>query len=327
MNAAPTWTRTVVALLGFATLVFGSICFIRSELLFGVDAFRTLARVPIGLLGAGTVGLGVSALVAAGSGDVLRLRATGLPMLLASILVPHVIGFNIGALSVFTDETPTSPGQVLSVARITHPIFSQSRFGFIFTNGDPTGLTRNTVAGADFNYLDTTTIPGKTLTADFYYERSFSNTVGDDNSYGVAFNFPNEPWYGDLTYKVVGENFDPALGFVNRPGIILYDTTVGYLARFRGRTDWLRTLELQTRHEITTDRHNTLQTCGTQMTPDARATGFALFSSAIYVGQTVGVGLSAIVFDRAGAVPLLVVAGLALPAMAVWFARELRRRG
>ena len=72
--------------------------------------------------------------------------------------------------------------------------------------------------------------------------------------------------------------------------------------------------------------HNTLQTCGTQMTPDARATGFALFSSAIYVGQTVGVGLSAIVFDRAGAVPLLVVAGLALPAMAVWFARELRRR-
>ena len=72
--------------------------------------------------------------------------------------------------------------------------------------------------------------------------------------------------------------------------------------------------------------HNTLQTCGTQMTPDARATGFALFSSAIYVGQTVGVGLSAVVFDRAGAVPLLVVAGLALPAMAVWFARELKRR-
>lgn len=73
--------------------------------------------------------------------------------------------------------------------------------------------------------------------------------------------------------------------------------------------------------------HNTLQTCGTQMTPEARATGFALFSSAIYIGQTVGVGVSASVFDRAGAVPLLVVAGLVLPAMAVWFARELKRRG
>ncbi len=73
--------------------------------------------------------------------------------------------------------------------------------------------------------------------------------------------------------------------------------------------------------------HNTLQTCGTQMAPEARATGFALFSSAIYVGQTVGVGTSAIVFDRAGAVPLLIAAGLALPAMALWFARELRLRG
>jgi len=73
--------------------------------------------------------------------------------------------------------------------------------------------------------------------------------------------------------------------------------------------------------------HNTLQTCGTQMTPQARATGFALFSSAIYVGQTTGVGLSAIIFDRAGAVPLLVIAGLVLPALALWFARELRRRG
>ena len=73
--------------------------------------------------------------------------------------------------------------------------------------------------------------------------------------------------------------------------------------------------------------HNTLQTCGTQMTPEARATGFALFSSAIYLGQTVGVGVSGIVFDRAGAMPLLVVAGLVLPAMALWFARELKRHG
>jgi predicted MFS family arabinose efflux permease len=72
--------------------------------------------------------------------------------------------------------------------------------------------------------------------------------------------------------------------------------------------------------------HNTLQTCGTQMTPQARATGFALFSSAIYVGQTTGVGLSAIVFDRAGAVPLLVIAGLVLPALALWFARKLGQR-
>lgn len=168
-------------------------------------------------------------------------------------------GFNIGALSVLTDETSLAPGQVLSVARVTHQVFSQSNVGFIFTNGDPTGLSRNTVAGADFQYRDTMTIPGKTAMADFFYEQSWSNTRGDDNAYGAAFNFPNEPWSGDFTYKVVGKNFTPALGFVNRRDAILYDGTVSYLARFRGAGNLLRTFEIQTRGQFFTNLAGTLQ--------------------------------------------------------------------
>ena len=62
-------------------------------------------------------------------------------------------GFDIGAFSVLTDKTPTGEGgQILSVARVTHPIFAESKFGFVVTNGDPTGLTENTVAGVDFQY-------------------------------------------------------------------------------------------------------------------------------------------------------------------------------
>ncbi len=73
--------------------------------------------------------------------------------------------------------------------------------------------------------------------------------------------------------------------------------------------------------------HNTLQTNATQMTPQARATGVAIFSSAIYLGQVVGVAAGALVFDRFSAVPLFLVTAAALPALAFWFARELRRRG
>ena len=102
---------------------------------------------------------------------------------------------------------------------------------------------------------------------------------------------------------------------------------VGYLMLASGLAWWLAPLAVGLYGLGFYALHNTLQTCGTQMTPEARATGFALFSSAIYVGQTVGVGASALVFDRAGAVPLFVVAGLVLPAMALWFARELKRRG
>src|SRR6516165_8560450 len=40
------------------------------------------------------------------------------------------------------------------------------------------------------------------------------------------------------------------------------------------------------------------------MTPEARGTAVAIFSSALYFGQTAGVAAGALVIDRLGAVPL-----------------------
>jgi predicted MFS family arabinose efflux permease len=70
--------------------------------------------------------------------------------------------------------------------------------------------------------------------------------------------------------------------------------------------------------------HNTLQTNATQMTPQARGTAVGIFSSAIYLGQMVGVAVAAVVFDRFTAVPLFAVTAIALPALGWWFARRLR---
>jgi predicted MFS family arabinose efflux permease len=72
--------------------------------------------------------------------------------------------------------------------------------------------------------------------------------------------------------------------------------------------------------------HNTLQTNATQMTPQARGTAVAVFSSAIYFGQTAGVAGSAFIFDRFGAVPIFAIAAGVLPALAIWFAHQLQRR-
>ena len=71
--------------------------------------------------------------------------------------------------------------------------------------------------------------------------------------------------------------------------------------------------------------HNTLQTNATQMTPEARSTGVALFSSAIYLGQMMGVAAAAFVFDRHGGVPVFVTAGVLLLVLALWFTRRLKR--
>jgi predicted MFS family arabinose efflux permease len=71
--------------------------------------------------------------------------------------------------------------------------------------------------------------------------------------------------------------------------------------------------------------HNTLQTNATQMTPEARGTAVALFSSALYVGQTGGVAIGALIIDRFGALPLFLGVAAALPALAIWYAGELKR--
>ena len=73
--------------------------------------------------------------------------------------------------------------------------------------------------------------------------------------------------------------------------------------------------------------HNTLQTNATQMTPQARGTAVAIFSSAIYLGQTVGVAARARSVSTASApCRCSSLTAVVLPALAWWFARELRRR-
>ena len=72
--------------------------------------------------------------------------------------------------------------------------------------------------------------------------------------------------------------------------------------------------------------HNTLQTNATQMTPEARGTAVAVFSSAIFVGQTAGVGVGSLLIDRTGAMPLFLGTAAAIPILAIWFARQLRHR-
>lgn len=71
--------------------------------------------------------------------------------------------------------------------------------------------------------------------------------------------------------------------------------------------------------------HNTLQTHATQMLPEARGNAVAGFSSALYLGQSIGVALAAPVIDRAGAAPVFVGAAALWPLLAIWINWRLRR--
>jgi hypothetical protein len=167
-------------------------------------------------------------------------------------------GFDIGAFSVLTDKTPAGQdGQILSVARATHPLFAESKFGFILTHGDPTGLTDNTVTGADFQYRNSNVFGAKVVQADVLYLRSVSSTAGEGESAALSLNFPNEPWSGDFLFKQIDPDFTPALGFVNRTAVRQYVGTVGHLTRYRNT--YLNTLEFGTNFEFVTNLGNVLE--------------------------------------------------------------------
>jgi hypothetical protein len=168
-----------------------------------------------------------------------------------------VDGYGIGALSVLTAGGAGVGEQLLSVARVTAPVLDESKLGFIFTNGDPTGAADNTVGGVDFQYRKSNVLGDKQLRGDFYYEHSASSVSGQGDSFGGQIELPNEPWAYYFRFKQVGSNFDPALGFVARPGIREYQTRLAYRERLDDAT--LRWWEVGLWADTVTDLHDSWQ--------------------------------------------------------------------
>ncbi|MGC3982775.1 MAG: carbohydrate binding family 9 domain-containing protein [Steroidobacteraceae bacterium] len=132
----------------------------------------------------------------------------------------------MGLLSARTEDTGAVEAQTLSVARLSTAVLDESSLGMIVTHGDPTGRSTNTVAGVDFQYRNSDIGSGKRLLTDFYFERSYSDIRDDDNTFGVAVVYPNEPWFFDFYAKQIGADFMPALGFVNRTGVREYNNKI-----------------------------------------------------------------------------------------------------
>jgi len=47
------------------------------------------------------------------------------------------------------------------------------------------------------------------------------------NALGLRLLYPNFHWNGALNFDQIGQGFDPALGFIDRPGIRVYEAWLG----------------------------------------------------------------------------------------------------
>jgi hypothetical protein len=143
------------------------------------------------------------------------------------------------------------------VARFSTAVLGESRVGAIVTSGDPTGLSHNQVAGVDFHYRRSDFRPGKRLEATIYAQRSYSNVRPDDNAFGLGIEYPNDPWKASFKAKQIGKDFRPALGFVNRPGVRVYEAEVHRF--WRRKAAWARIVDVSGSELVVTDLDGRLE--------------------------------------------------------------------
>jgi hypothetical protein len=130
--------------------------------------------------------------------------------------------WSIGALSVRQDGVGTTiPADNATVVRASANLLGESSVGMILTEGSPGGGPDNSLAGVDFLYRNSRLPGGKLIELNAWTQESdTTGRTGDQSAYGFRISSPNNSgWRGGLRFTKLGEDFDPGLGFLNRPGV------------------------------------------------------------------------------------------------------------
>jgi len=154
---------------------------------------------------------------------------------------------NFGSLVAGTNDQPgvVEDETVMAVGRVKQNIWDESWFGAIGTVGDPLGRSGSWLAGGDFTYATSRFRGDKNLLIGLWGLVMNREGLGDDRTaHGFKIDYPNDLWDIALTYKRIGRDFDPSLGFVPRRAVRLYNIN------FDNRTRLSRGPILQLYHEF-----------------------------------------------------------------------------
>lgn len=151
--------------------------------------------------------------------------------------------WNLGALAIQQETQVDNADDALFVGRANRNIGEESELGVIATYGDPTTDRGNSLIGADYTYRNSKVFGNQRIQANLWYQQSDTDGYNDNQTaYGAGVSYPNYKYSGFLNYQHVEENFNPALGFVNRSGIDQFDGQLRYRHRLgQGFLQWLRT--------------------------------------------------------------------------------------
>ena len=141
---------------------------------------------------------------------------------------------NFGALGVGTRSKAgvVDTDTFMGAGRVKRNLWRESWIGAIATVGDPLGRSGSWLAGADFTYATSRFRGDKNLLFGVWGLATGREDLGSDASAaGFKFDYPNSLWDVALTYKRIGRDFDPSLGFVPRAAINLTNVSVDFSPR------------------------------------------------------------------------------------------------
>ena len=127
----------------------------------------------------------------------------------------------VGMLDVRTRDVPNVDANNLLVGRVKQNFLEQSYVGAILTSGNPASALSSSTAGVDVR-LATSNFLGRNQNMLFnaYGLTSNNEGVADRNSsYGFGAHYPNDRFEAQVLWREIQENFDPAIGFVQRRNV------------------------------------------------------------------------------------------------------------
>lgn len=147
-------------------------------------------------------------------------------------------GTNIGALAVRTGEVDSlAPATSMAVVRVRQNVLRESSVGVIATVGDPLGRPNSWLAGTDFTFQTSRFAGNKNFLVGVWgLAMNRDGLAGDRTAAGILVDYPNDLWDVALSYKRIGDAFDPSLGFAPRPGVHMVSLSATYAPRPQWRS-------------------------------------------------------------------------------------------
>jgi len=130
----------------------------------------------------------------------------------------------VGGLVVGTKdkEGVVSDDTFMAVGRVKQNLWSESWIGGLASVGDPLGRGGAWLGGVDFTFATSRFRGDRNLLFGLWGLATGRDGLdGDTTAYGATFSYPNDEWEAGLSYKRVGRDFDPSLGFVPRRAVQL----------------------------------------------------------------------------------------------------------